>query len=172
MNSKMQRTILQQKTDTNLAARRVARRVLGDLLAIHEKFDMDTESNVRNLAHDLELGLAHDCIESLKLFLYRKGATAPRRAYQYERVAAGSFSASAHSGRIVLDTLLVGGRLEFEVRLRDRKKWESLKADGNPLIRWGPCDGRSMSGMSSSSNGGYTSGSIGFARTCFTQEDE
>lgn len=165
----MQRTAVQQMTDLALDARRVARRVEGDLLAIHEKFDMETESKLRDLAHDVEVGLAHDCIASLKLFLYRKGSSEPHRVYRYDRVAAGSFGPSPHSGRIDRDPLLVGGTLEFEVALRDRLTWEELKRTGKLRITWAPCGGRSTTGMNEVPDGGYQSGSIGFSRTCLKQ---
>ena len=93
----MQRTLARQKTDT-FAARKVGHRVLGDLLSIHEKFRMDTEAGMRNLAHDIEIGLAYDCLSSLSLFLYPSGMCQPHRVYIYRRVAAGSFAPSSHSG--------------------------------------------------------------------------
>lgn len=159
----MQLTRTAQKTDTTEAARFVANRVLGDLLSIHEKFLMSTEREMRNLAHDIEVGLANDCLEALSLFLYPKGCQDPHTAYLYRRVAPGSFSSSAHSGRIVRCSMLVGGGLQFEVSLRNRATWDQLKP--NLKISWRPCVGRSTAGMSANADGGYASGELGFART-------
>ena len=163
----MQSTLTRQKTDT-LAARRVAHRVLGDLLSIHEKFRMNTEAGMRNLAHDIEIGLAYDCLNSLSLFLYPSGGHLPHRVYVYRRVAAGSFSASPHSGRIGRDSLLVGGPFEYEVTLRDRETWNWLKQSALLRIPWTACHGRPTAGMSAHNDGGYTSGELAFSRTCLT----
>lgn len=168
----MQHTATAQRTDTAAAAHRVARRVHGDLLAIHERFDMETESNLANLAHDVQVGLEHDCISQLKLFLYQKGATAPTRAYVYDRAAPGSFAPSSHSGNIERNTSLVGGELKYEIFLRDREIWEKLKKDGKLRISWSPCEGRSTAGMKSRIDGGYTSGEIGLSRACFSRESQ
>ena len=164
----MQRTTARQMTDTALAARYVAHRVLGDLLSIHEKFRMNTETEMRNLAHDIESGLAYDCLNSLSLFLYPFGGYQPHRVYVYRRVAAGSFAPSPHSGRIDRSSLLVGGRLEYEVSLRNRETWHRLQQAGQLRIPWRSCYGRSTAGMSEQNDGGYTSGDLALSRTCLT----
>lgn len=168
----MQRSTTLQKTDTDLDARRVSRRVRGDLLSIHEKFDMLTASEIADLAHDLELGLAADCIRKLTLYLYKKGASAPTRVYRYERVAPGTFASSDHSGRIEKNPALVGGHLEYIVNLRDRPTWETLKSKGLLRIGWSPCESPSIAGMRAKANGGYTSGGLGFSRTRLSREDD
>ncbi len=72
----MSGTVLTQKTgtDTDLSARRVARRVHGDLLSMIEKLDVISDTNISSLVHDLRVGIARDCIELLSVFLYQKGA--------------------------------------------------------------------------------------------------
>ena len=165
----MQRTATQQRTDTTEAVRYIRNRVLGDLIAIHDKFGMATEQLMYSLSHDVGVGLLYDCIESLRLFLYRSGWYEPHRAYVYHRVAPGSFDSSPHSGRIARDRDLVGGRLEFEVYLRYPELWESLKQKGLLCISWGPCSGRSTQSMTARADGGYASGDIGFSRTCFSR---
>lgn len=165
----MQRTIVVQRTDTTEAARYVSDRVLGDLLSIHEKFGMSTEGEMKALAHDVELGLAHDCLSALRLFLYSPSGGQPARVYIYERVAVGSFAASPHSGRIARSWELVGGKIEYEVSLQDRSVWEKLKASNQLHLPWNYCRGRSISGMTATANGGYTSGDLGFSRTIYTR---
>lgn len=165
----MQRTATRQRTDTTEAVRYVQNRVLGDLLAINEKFELRSEQDMRDLAHDVGLGLFYDCLESLRLFLYRSRWYEPHRAYVYYRSAPGSFDSSPHSGRIAWDGDLVGGRLEFEVYPRNQALWESLKQKGLLCINWGPCSGRSTQGMTARADGGYASGDIGFSRTCFAR---
>lgn len=165
----MQLTATRQRTDTTEAVRYVHNRVLGDLLAINEKFELRLEQGMRDLAHDVGWGLYYDCLESLRLFLYRSGWDEPHRAYVYCRSAPGSFDPSPHSGRIARDRDLVGGRLEFEVYLRNQELWESLKQKGLLCINWGPCSGRSTQGMTARADGGYASGDIGFSRTCFAR---
>ena len=164
----MQRTMTVQRTDTTQAARYVSSRVLGDLLSIHEKFGMSTERELRALAHDLEIGLAHDCLSNLRLFLYSLWSSQPIRVYIYERVAIGSFASSPHSGRIARSAELVGGRIEYEVGLRDRLKWEELKRYDLLVLSWNPCRGRSTAGMTAAADGGYASGELGFSRTMYT----
>lgn len=164
----MQRTMTVQRTDTTQAARYVSSRVLGDLLSIHEKFGMSTEWEMRALAHDLEIGLAHDCLSNLRLFLYSLWSSQPIRVYIYERVASGSFAPSPHSGRIARSSELVGGRIEYEVGLRDRLKWEELKRYDLLDLSWNPCRGRSTAGMIAAADGGYASGELGFSRTMYT----
>lgn len=166
----MQRTVTAQRTDTAAAARRIGRRVRGDLLAIHERFDMETAAHLEDLAHDVQVGLEYDCISKLKLFLYRKGASEPTRAYIYRRAAPGSFAPSAHSGNIARNSSLVGGRLQYEVSLRNRPKWEQLKKAGKLRIKWSPCPGRSTAGMTATADGGHASGQIGFSRECLSRE--
>lgn len=165
----MQRTTTIPRTDTAQAARYVANRILGDLLAIREKFGVSTDREVRDLAHDVEVGLQYDCLNRLSLFLYPKGWTRPHTAYLYDRVAPGSFSPSPHSGRIARCSILVGGYLHFEVSLRDASVWEQLKVR-SLKIAWSPCVGQSTNGMSAKSNGGYASGDIGFSRTYMRRE--
>lgn len=165
----MQLTAVAQRTDTTQAARYVASRVLGDLLSIHEKFGVSTVADLHDLAHDLEVGLAHDCLSELRLYLTAVGAVQPSRVYVYKRVAAGSFAPSAHSGRIERSRELVGGSLEYEVSLRDRETWERLKQTGQLRKYWRPCNGRSTSGMTAKADGGYASGDLSLQRTVFTR---
>ena len=166
----MQRTTTAERTNTGVAARRVGRRVRGDLLAIHERFDMRTAKHLEDLAHDIQVGLEHDCISEFKLFLYKKGASEPTRAYTYRRTAPGSFAPSEHSGNIARNSSLVGGRLDYEVWPRSGGKWDQLKKAGKLRIGWSPCTGRSTAGMTSAADGGHASGQIGFARDCLSRE--
>lgn len=161
------RTISQ--TDTTQAARYVSDRVLGDLLSIHEKFDMGTLSEMKRLAHDVRVGLAHDCLAELRLFLYPPSALQHSRAYIYERVGVGSFGPSPHSGRIERSSQLIGGRIEFEVTPHDRETWDRLKDDGKLRISWRPCIGRSMDGMTAKADGGYAKSDLAFSRTAYTR---
>ena len=133
---------------------------------------METERNLADLAHDVQVGLEYDCISQLKLFLYQKGADKPARAYIYARAAPGSFAPSSHSGNIERNTSLVGGELKYEVFLRNRETWEKLKKAGRLRIAWSPCEGRSTAGMNSKVDGGYASGEIGFLRQCFSREGQ
>ena len=165
----MQRTMTAPRTGTIQAARYVSRRVLGDLLSIHEKFHMDTERRMRALAHDVEVGLAYDCLSALRLFLYPFGSNQLNRAYIYERVAAGSFASSPHSGRIARSSELIGGRIEYEVGLRDRLTWEALKLHDQLHLPWSACKGQSIAGMTATADGGYASGELGFSRTMYTR---
>ena len=165
----MQRTMTMPRTDTTQAARYVANRVLGDLLAIREKFGVSTDRELRDLAHDLEIGLRHDCLNKLSLFLFPRGWDNPHTAYIYDRVAPGSFRASPHSGRIARCSILVGGSLSYEVNLRDADTWDRLKAR-DLRITWSPCVGQSTHGMCAKSNGGYTSGDLGFSRAYLRRE--
>ena len=160
----MQRTTAVSMIDTRAAARFVGNRVLGDLLSIHEKFGMGTEHELRNLAYDVTLGLLHDCLDRLSLFLYPISWTAPHTAYVYERTAPGSFTPSSRSGRIERCSILVGGTLDYEVNLRKLDVWEDLKRRGLLKIGWQPCVGQSMAGMTRRTDGGYASGNIGFSR--------
>jgi hypothetical protein len=169
----MSGTLLMQKTgtDTDLAARRVSRRVHGDLESMIEKLAVTSATDISSLIHDLRVAIAHDCLELLSVFLYQKGADrdAPQRVYEYRRVARGTFEESAHSGRITYDPALAGGRIEFQVTPRNRAVWDKLKTDGELEIPWSPCKGRSTAGMTLSEDGGYGSGSIGLARSCRTR---
>ena len=153
------------RTDTAQAARYVSARILGDLRSIHEKFSMGSLEELNDLAHDVQVGLTHDCLAELRLFLYPPGVLHHTRAYIYERVAAGSFAASPHSGRIERSSSLVGGRIDYEVKLRDMTTWESLKSQGLLRVPWRPCTGRSTSGMTARADGGYAKGDVALART-------
>lgn len=159
------------ETDTDLAARRVSRRVHGDLDSMIEKLAVTSATDISSLVHDLRVGIAHDCIELLSVFLYQKGADRDElhRVYEYQRVARGTFEESAHSGRITYEQALAGGRIEFEVTPRNRAAWDKLKTDGELEIPWSPCTGRSSAGMTLSADGGYGSGTIGLARSCRTR---
>ena len=160
----MQRTRTMSETDTTQAARFVSNRITGDLLSIHEKFGMKTERELRQLAHDIEIGLRHDCLESLSLFLYPPGwSSTVHTAYIYRRAAPGSFAPSPHSGRIERCSRLVGGSMRYEVRLRCRDTWAALKPQ--LLISWAPCVGQTTHGMSATADGGYASGQLGMSRT-------
>ena len=163
----MQQTATRQRISTTVAVRYVRNRVLGDLLAIYEKFQMSTEERMRSLGHDVGVGLDDDCLDRLSLFLYRQGSSEPDRAYVYDRVAPGTFDPSRHSGRITRDSSLVGGCIDFEVCLRDRSRWERLIRGGALRLPWEPCRGRSTQGMYDEADGGYASGDVGFSRTCF-----
>ena len=160
----MLRTTTVSTIDTKAAARFVGNRVLGDLLSIHEKFGVRTEQELRNLAYDVTLGLLHDCLNRLSLFLYPTSWTQPHTAYVYERTAPGSFTPSSRSGRIERCSMLVGGTLDYEVSLRDRGVWDELKRQGHLKIDWKPCAGQSTAGMTNRTDGGYASGNIGFSR--------
>lgn len=161
----MQLTTTMPRTDVTQAARYLGNRVLGDLLAIREKFGVSTERELRDLAHDVEIGLRHDCLNSLSLFLFPKGWVIPHTAYVYHRVAPGTFRASSRSGRIARCSMLVGGSLSYEVSLRDKDTWYILNAR-SLRIAWSPCVGQSTDGMFAKSDGGYASGDLGFSRTC------
>ena len=165
----MQRTMAAQRTDTTQAARHVSSRVLGDLLSIHEKFGMGNEAEMRDLAHDLELGLTCDCLSVLRLFLYPCYRHQPIRVYIYERVAVGSFATSRHSGRIARSPDLIGGRIEYEVSIRNPPTWEELKLRRQLRLHWSPCTGQSTASMTATANGGYASGELGFSRTMYTR---
>lgn len=165
-DSKVQQTMIRQRTDVTTDVRYVQNRVYGDLLAIHEAFGIDTKEHMYKLAHDVGLGLSSDCLGQLSLFLYQYGCFAPHRVYRYRRVAPGSFDHSSHSGRITRDANLFGGRLESEIALINRSVWEELKTRSQLYLRWGPCVGRSTYGMRERSDGGYASGEVGFSRTC------
>src|SRR4030095_7861359 len=91
-----------QRTETDLAALKVARRVEGDLLSILEKLDMSSATDINDLVHDLRIGIAEDCIETLKVFLYEKGAGYhdARRAYAYRRVDRRKLTERAHRRRM------------------------------------------------------------------------
>ena len=162
-------TTVRMRTDTDLAARRVARRVLGDLLSIHEKFGMSTVGELTNLAHDIQVGLAHDCVDRLTLYLYERGTIKPKRVYIYARAAPGSFAVSDHSGRIARDSGLVGGQLVYIVNPRDRGTWDQLKREGKFSIAWSPSSAPGTAGMTPSDDGGYASGTVGLSRTCLTR---
>lgn len=159
----MQHTRTKQRTDTTQAARYVTNRLRGDLRAIHEKFNMSSMNELMNLAGDIELGLSHDCLSGLSLFLYPPAWTEPLTAYIYERVAPRSFAHSPHSGRIARCAPLIGDRLTFEVTLLDSNTWASLKP--RLKINWISCTGTSTAGMAATSDGGYASGELGFSRT-------
>lgn len=165
----MQRTMVVQRTDTAQDARYVTSRFLGDLLSIHEKFGMSTVAKLQDLAHDIELGLTHDCLSELRLYLTAVGADEPSRVYVYERVAAGSFAPSAHSGRIERSRALTGGSLEVEISLRNKEIWARLEQTGQLRRSWQPCNGRSTTGMTAKANGGYASGELSLARTMYTR---
>lgn len=168
----MSATIQRIDTDTDLAGRKVARRVHGDLLSIIEKLDVTNTTNITDLMHDLRVGISDDCIETLTVFLYEKGAgyDEARRAYVYRRVERGTFIESAHSGRIFWDSALAGGRVEFEVRPRDQAAWDKLKTDHKLRLNWTTCSGRSTAAMTASADGGYGSGSIGLSRSCLVRK--
>lgn len=163
----MQGTMTAQRTGTALAARYVSSRVLGDLLSIHEKFHIGTKKEMRDLVHDLELGLVHDCLSSLRLCLYTSLGHSPTRVYVYERVAIGSFAPSSHSGRITYSPELFRGKIEYEISLRDRSKWEALKLGGQLQLIWSPCNRQSIAGMTATADGGYASGDLGLSRTMY-----
>ena len=160
----MQRTITDSTIDSRAAARFVGNRVLGDLLSINEKFGMRTEQELRSLAYDVTLGLLHDCLDRLSLFLYPISWTQPHTAYVYERTAPGSFTPSSRSGRIERCSMLVGGTLHYEISLIERHIWDELARAGHLKLAWKPCAGQSTTGMTSRTDGGYASGDIGFAR--------
>ena len=163
----MSGTLLTTGTSTDLAALRIARRVHGDLLAMVEKLEVSSATSVADLVHDLGLAIAADAIELLSVFLYEKGANSDsaRRVYEYRRVARSVLEESTHSGRIINDATLRGGRIEFELRTRDAA-WASLKAKGNLKIAWSDCTARSKAGMSTTPDGGYGAGTIGLSRSC------
>ena len=165
----MQRTETRQRTNTTEAVRYIQNRILGDLLAINEKFELRSEQHMRDLAHDVGEGLFYDCLDRFSVFLYRPYCDEPHRAYRYRRVAPGSFDHSLHSGRIVRDNSLVGGRFESEISPKDRFQWEELKRQRKLILNWMPCRGRSTAGMSERTNGGYESGAVGVSRTYLTR---
>lgn len=165
----MPATRTDSRTDTSQAARFVGTRVLGDLQSIHEKFAMGPLERLEDLAHDVQVGLANDCLTELRLFLYPPFASQYTRAYVYQRVAVGSFAPSARSGRIERSPELVGGRVGFEVTLRDVATWERLQNQGQLRISWYSCTGRSTSGMTERSDGGYARGDLGLSRTVYTR---
>ena len=164
----MQRTMVAQRTDTAQDVRYVSNRVLGDLLSIHEKFGMATESSMRALAHDVQVALTYDCISALRLLLYPPGWTVALRVYDYQRVAPGSFEASPHSGRIERCALLVGGSITFEVSVKDTEIWDRLSSNQEFALNWRSTQGTSLSGLRATANGGYGAGDVALARTVYT----
>lgn len=163
----MQRTRTIQQTETTThAARYISTRILGDLLSIHEKFNISTKEELIDLAHDVQIGLAHDCLSDLRLFLYPPGIYEPSRIYVYRRVDVGSFAPSNHSGRIQRSGELDGGRINYEVTLRDVTAWNNLR--DRLRISWCPCNGRSIYGTVATTDGGYVSGGLGVSRTMYT----
>ena len=145
----------------------VGRRILGDLLAIHEKFGIATEGYMRGLASDISLGLVADCLDSLTLFLYEPYGIDPVAAYKYTRSAPSTFAASPHSGRIQRDSRLIGGRMEAEVTFRNKTTWNSLAHQFS--LTWTHCVGQSIAGMIATANGGYAAGNVGMSRTYYSR---
>lgn len=159
------RTVSQ--TDTTQAARYVSARILGDLLSIHEKLGMGTLSEMKELVHDVQIGLEYDCLTELLLILFRPTNSQPGRVYQYKRAAPGSFAPSPHSGRIERSREFEGGRIEYQVILRDWAMWERLQASGYLRIRWRLGVGRSIAGMTAKADGGYAKADLGVSRIVY-----
>lgn len=163
------RTLATQRTNTTQDARYLARRVLGDLLSIHEKFDIGTVRRMRDLAHDLEIGLDYGCVTTFRIFLYPQGESVPSHCYHYERASVGVFQERTHSGGITRAPSLRHGWHRCEIRLSAPDVWYDLRQRGALRLPWSSCVGISTAGMTSSTDGGYASGALGVSRTLFTR---
>ena len=159
----MQKTALRTMEITGQDAARVARRLLGDLLAIHETYGMGTESYFQDLAHDLEMGLYHRCLTTIRFRLFPTGSAIEDEILVYE-VVDGEIVSSSHSGRLVYNPRLDGGR--FQVHVTYCNGWNALKG-GTLKLNWTEGDAPSTAAMTATPDGGYGSGALRVSRTAF-----
>lgn len=158
-------TRTESRTDN---AARVARKILGDLQSLLRLYDCSNETEIQNYAHDIQLGLEHSCISSFRFYISSKINGYLLEAYEYTVNENGEIAdASATSGRHSYNEKLLNSKLDVNISLKDRDKWEELKKTGKTKISWTPGGGKDLSNMSSQNDGAYKSGALGVSRTAY-----
>lgn len=149
-------------------AARVARKILGDLQSLVRLYDCSSETEIQNYAHDIQLGLEHSCISNFKFYISSKVNGYLLEAYEYTINENGEIEdANATSGRHSYNEKLLNSKLDINISLKNREKWEELKKSGRTKISWVSGDGKDLSGMTSQSDGAYKSGALGVSRTAY-----
>ncbi len=74
------RTHTETRTDH---AARVARKILGDLQAIHRHYKCRDKDYMHKLAHDIEKGLEHNCLDDFEFCLYEQSTDKLLEVYKY-----------------------------------------------------------------------------------------
>ena len=151
-------------TITEQDAAFVSRRLLGDLLSVHEDYGMESWGYFVDLAHDLELGLYHECVSKALFMLYKKDSTVEEEILVYT-VEDREFTPSSHSGRLPFNADLVGGW--FNAHVTKSAGWDDLETKNKFRLNWTPRAAPSTAGMTAASDGGYSSGALRVSRTAY-----
>lgn len=158
-------TRAQSRTDN---AARVSRKVLGDLQALVRLYDCSDNTEIQNYVYDIQLGIENSCISSFRFYISSKVNGYVLEAYEYTVKENGEIEeANATSGRLTYNEKLLNSKLDVNISLSDRAKWDQLKGAGRTKISWTPGDGKDISGLVSQSDGAYKSGTLGVTRTAY-----
>ena len=163
------RTRERERTTVAANAAKLARRLRGDLQALHRLYEVSTESYLGDLAHDIEVALANECIARLRLGLV-DAAGVLREVYDYEVSNSGDLVPAPHSGRFEFNSGLQGSSLTFRLTPSRRPAWEQLKKDGRLRIGWTTASDLDTSGMGTSDDGAYTAGNLALIRRRLTRK--
>lgn len=152
-------------------AARIARKFLGDLQALERLYEIGAPDYLRDMAHDLELGLLHACISHVRLCFFPQTSDEPVAVFHYAVTASGDLAAAPHSGRFRFDARLRDCRFTMRVTPSDSKKWSTLKASGELAIRWTSANALDMSGMVATDDGAYTAGDLALVRSAYLRRN-
>ena len=148
-------------------AQKVARKFLGDLQALERLYEIGDDDHLRNMAHDLEVGLVHNCISHVRLCFLDTGTDKPIAVYHYAVSPSGNLTAALHSGRFRFDARLHYSRFTIQVTPSNSQKWEELKRDGSLCLRWSPANVLDLSGLVVRDDGAYTAGDLALRRSAY-----
>lgn len=160
----MNLTQTRAETKTNHAAR-VTRRIKGDLMQLKTFYSCCTDEKVENLSHDLELALDFGALTRFTFYL--KVGDEIREAYDYVVKDNGELETNDRSGRFLFKSDLVGSTLYTQVTHKD--PWDEIDSKKLFKLSWGTSDRPSISHLTSATDGSYSSGNLGVARTSFTR---
>ena len=66
-------------------AQKIARKFLGDLQALERLYQIGEDDHLRNMAHDLQVGLIYGCINHVRLCFFAAGTERLVAVYHYGR---------------------------------------------------------------------------------------
>ena len=149
-------TVVQSRAD---AAAKIVRKFRGDMQSANRMYEFWPVPRMLGICHDIELGIAHNCISHVDLNFY-DSKREHVESYRYKVCGSAGLVASGHSGRIDYNPRIAGGQGQVLVHPSDYAIWRSLKRKRE----WSSGTGPDLDALVGIDDGAYVAGQLGLTR--------